>query len=100
MGSRQGYIAHPSDQLKQVPDRLEGLIADKKFIQAALLLVKSVKTINKREIGAIGALSELKAYLGSQETVSNESRRSSCVDLDRHLGRGVTQSPIFEDIQQ
>lgn len=58
-----------SDQLKQVPDQLEALIGDKKFLPAALILVRSVKTINKPEISQIGAVSELKAYLQSQESV-------------------------------
>jgi exocyst complex component 4 len=54
-----------------VPDQLETLIGDKKFLQAAFILVRSVKTINKPEIAEIGAMSELRAYFGSQESVSN-----------------------------
>lgn len=36
---------------------------------AALILVHSVKTINKPEISQIGAVSDLKAYFMSQESV-------------------------------
>jgi exocyst complex component 4 len=61
-------IVH-SDQLKQVPDQLENLIGDKKFLQAALILIRNIKIINKPEIVEIGATSELRAYLLSQETV-------------------------------
>lgn len=46
------------------------MIGDKRFLPAALLLVKSSKTIAKPEIASIGAMSELKAYFASQETVS------------------------------
>jgi exocyst complex component 4 len=59
-----------SDNLKQVPDQLESLIGDKHFLRAALLLVRSLKTINKPELAEMGALADLKAYLVSQETVS------------------------------
>ena len=59
-----------SDSLKQAPDQLESLIGDKKYLQAATLLVSSLKTINKPEMVSIGATAELRAYLTSQETVS------------------------------
>ena len=59
-----------SDDLKQTPDKLDGLIGDKNFYQAAVLLVKSIKTINKPEITEIGGVSDLKTYFKSQETVS------------------------------
>lgn len=59
-----------SDNLKQVPDQLESLIGDKHFLRAALLLVRSRKTINRPELAEMGALADLKAYLVSQETVS------------------------------
>jgi exocyst complex component 4 len=45
------------------------MIGDKKFLPAALILVRSIKTVNKAEISQIGAVSELKAYFASQETV-------------------------------
>ncbi|WRT65409.1 uncharacterized protein IL334_002352 [Kwoniella shivajii] len=56
------------DHLKQIPDQLESLIGDKRFLQAALILVRSLKTINKPELAEIGALSDLRAYFVSQET--------------------------------
>ena len=60
------------DHLKQVPEQLESLIGDKQFLQAALVLVRSLKTINKPEIAEIGAVSDLRAYFISQETVRSE----------------------------
>jgi exocyst complex component 4 len=53
-----------------VPDRLEGLIGDKRFIDAAVLLVKSIKMSRKPEIADIGAMSELNGYFASQEKAS------------------------------
>jgi exocyst complex component 4 len=50
------------------------LIGDKRFLPAASLLVSSIKTINKPGINQIGAVSELKAYFTSQETVSDICR--------------------------
>jgi exocyst complex component 4 len=58
-----------SDNLRQIPEQLETLIGDKKFLQAALILGRSLKTINKPEIAELGAVSELRAYFVSQETV-------------------------------
>ncbi|KAK6906905.1 hypothetical protein I203_100894 [Kwoniella mangroviensis CBS 8507] len=60
------------DHLKQIPDQLESLIGDKRFLQAALILVRSLKTINKPELAEIGALSDLRAYFVSQETTLTE----------------------------
>ncbi|WVR04091.1 hypothetical protein IAU60_001090 [Kwoniella sp. DSM 27419] len=60
------------DNLKQVPDQLESLIGDKRFLKAALILVRSLKTINKPELEEIGALSDLRTYLAAQETTLTE----------------------------
>ena len=65
-----GLANRRRDHLKQVPEQLETLIGDKKFLQAALILVRSLRTINKREVAEIGAVSELRTYFMSQETVS------------------------------
>lgn len=62
------------DHLKQVPEQLESLIGEKKFLQAALILVRSLKTINKPEIAEIGAVSDLRAYFVSQQTVGCDTR--------------------------
>nr|ODN98653.1 exocyst complex component 4 [Cryptococcus depauperatus CBS 7855] len=60
------------DYLKQVPDQLEAFIGDKRFLQAALILVRSLKTINRPELSEIGALSDLRSYFTSQETTLTE----------------------------
>jgi len=62
-------LMQSSDNLRQIPEQLETLIGDKKFLQAALILGRSLKTINKPEIAELGAVSELRAYFVSQETV-------------------------------
>lgn len=54
------------EDLKQIPDRLENLIGDKRFLESALILTRSIKKINKPEMMAVGALAELRAYLRSQ----------------------------------
>jgi exocyst complex component 4 len=53
-----------------VPDHLESLIGEKRFLKAALLLVRSIKTVNKPEIAEVGAVTNLREYFVSQETVS------------------------------
>ncbi|OXG39555.1 exocyst complex component 4 [Cryptococcus neoformans Th84] len=60
------------DNLKQVPDQLESLIGDKRFLQASLILVRSLETINKPELREIGALSDLRSYFVTQETTITE----------------------------
>jgi len=55
--------------LKGVPDLLETLMSEKRLLQAAILLVRSLKVINKPDMMEIGAVSDLRTYLVSQETV-------------------------------
>ncbi len=59
-----------SEYLRSVPDVLESLISEKRLLQAAVLLVRSLKLINKQDMLDIGALSDLRSDLTSQETVS------------------------------
>lgn len=59
-----------SEHLRSVPDILESLISEKRLLQAAVMLVRSLKLINKQDMLDIGALSDLRAYLTSQETVT------------------------------
>ncbi|CUA68294.1 putative exocyst complex component sec8 [Neurospora crassa OR74A] [Rhizoctonia solani] len=56
------------ERLKNIPDQLESLMSEKKLLQAALLLVRSQKTITGAEIMEIGALTDLRSYLNGQET--------------------------------
>ncbi|GMK54564.1 hypothetical protein CspeluHIS016_0111500 [Cutaneotrichosporon spelunceum] len=55
------------EELKQVPAELESCLADKRFLQAALLLQRSIKTANREVLQEIGALSDLKQYFHTQE---------------------------------
>ncbi|CAE7124304.1 unnamed protein product [Rhizoctonia solani] len=56
------------ERLKNIPDQLESLMSEKKLLQAALLLVRSQKTITNAELMEIGALTDLRLYLSGQET--------------------------------
>lgn len=58
-----------SEHLKGVPDTLESMISEKRLLQASILLVKSLKMINKGELMEIGGLADLRSYLTGQETV-------------------------------
>lgn len=53
--------------MKQVPEQLESHVAEKRFLQAALLLVRTIKTINKEVLRDVGAMSDLRQYFLSQE---------------------------------
>ncbi|KAI5481854.1 exocyst complex component, sec8 subunit [Pseudohyphozyma bogoriensis] len=57
------------DHLRSIPDRLEALMSDKRFLSAVVLLVRSLKTINKPEMMEIGALTDLRSWLVLQEGV-------------------------------
>ncbi|OBZ79924.1 putative exocyst complex component sec8 [Grifola frondosa] len=60
------------EHLRSVPDALESLILEKRLLQAAILLVRSLKFINKQDMLEIGALSDLRSYLNGQETALRE----------------------------
>lgn len=58
------------EHLKSVPDALESLISEKRLLQAAILLVRSLKTVRNSDMMEIGAVSDLRSYLVAQEPVS------------------------------
>ena len=60
-----------SEHLKSVPDVLETLMSEKRLLQASVLLVRSLKMINKSDMAEIGAVADLRSYLVGQETVSS-----------------------------
>ncbi|KAF8898925.1 exocyst complex component sec8 [Infundibulicybe gibba] len=60
------------EYLKLVPDLLETLISEKRLLQASVLLVRSMKVINKPDMTEIGAISDLRSYLNGQETALRE----------------------------
>ena len=62
-------MASNSDHLKSMPDLLETLMSEKRLLQAAVLLVRSLKTINSADMLEIGAVADLRSYLNGQETV-------------------------------
>lgn len=59
------------EHLKSVPDALESLISEKRLLQAAILLVRSLKTVRNSDMMDIGAVTDLRNYLISQEPVSH-----------------------------
>lgn len=63
------YLTTLSEHLKSIPDVLEALISEKRLIQASVLLVRSLKLINKPDMQEVGAVSDLRGYLTGQETV-------------------------------
>jgi exocyst complex component 4 len=63
----------PSEQLKSIPEQLETLIAEKRLLLAALVLVRSTKTISKPALREVGALSDLRGYFSTQKTVRSPS---------------------------
>ncbi|KAH8099379.1 Sec8 exocyst complex component-specific domain-containing protein [Cristinia sonorae] len=60
------------EHLRTVPDVLESLISEKRLLQASVLLVRSLKVINKQDMLDIGALADLRGYLNSQESALRE----------------------------
>jgi exocyst complex component 4 len=57
------------ETLKNVPDKLETLMSEKRFLSAAVLLVRSLKMINKQDLREVPATADLRAYFVSQENV-------------------------------
>lgn len=56
------------EELRQVPDQLEGRIQEKRFLTAVEVLQNALRRLRKPELDDIGALSELRSYLANQET--------------------------------
>lgn len=61
------------ETLKNVPDRLETLLSEKRFFPASVLLMRSLKMINKQDMLEVQATADLRAYFVSQETVGESS---------------------------
>lgn len=57
------------EQLQLVPEKLEARISEKRFISAVEVLQDAQKSIMRREMEDIGALSDLRVYLSNQEHV-------------------------------
>ena len=55
------------ENLKNIPDRLENLLAEKRFLEAVNVLTRGLRTIDKAEIVDVGGTSDLRAYLKNQE---------------------------------
>ncbi|KAH7930548.1 exocyst complex component sec8 [Leucogyrophana mollusca] len=60
------------EHLKSVPDLLETLMSEKRLLQAAVVLVRNLKLINKPDMQEIGAVADLRSYLVGQETALRE----------------------------
>lgn len=78
-----------SEHLKSIPDVLETLMSEKRLLQASILLVRSLKLINKPDMAEIGAVADLRSYLVGQETVSSGMVTKNCSlnELFRLCGR-------------
>ncbi|KIY62642.1 exocyst complex component sec8 [Cylindrobasidium torrendii FP15055 ss-10] len=66
------HILDQIEHLKSIPDLLETLVSEKRLLQASVLLVRSLKIINKPEMLEIGAVADIRSYLASQETALRE----------------------------
>ncbi|WFD48571.1 Xaa-Pro aminopeptidase [Malassezia furfur] len=55
------------EQLRSVPDELETLMAEKQFLRATQLLMRSLRLIQREELAEVGAMADLRAYLRAQE---------------------------------
>ena len=97
------------ESLKSVPDRLETLVSEKRFLNAAVLLMRSLKMINKQDLMEVAAVADLRAYFVSQEAVRAcaSAPISYCPKTDQSVARSssaharvfdgrVAQSPISE----
>jgi hypothetical protein len=78
-----------SENLKTIADLFETLISEKRFLQASVLLVQSLKLANKPDMQDIGAVSDLRNYLLTQESVSQISNiySNSLTHLFSYCGR-------------
>ncbi|GAA5875446.1 hypothetical protein JCM8547_004407 [Rhodosporidiobolus lusitaniae] len=69
MLEEMGGVLDEIDSLLRLPPSLESLLSEKRFLSAVVLLVRSIKTLNKPEMMEIGALADLRSWAGAQEGV-------------------------------
>ena len=55
------------EQLRDVPDELESLMTEKRFLEATHLLMRSLRLIQREDLAELGATADLRAYLRAQE---------------------------------
>ncbi|CAG8528432.1 3435_t:CDS:10 [Paraglomus brasilianum] len=60
------------EEVKGTPEKLEVLIREKHFLTAAKTLLEAIRTMDRREMAGIGALSDLKRYLKAQQNSFHE----------------------------
>ncbi|KAJ8294731.1 putative exocyst complex component sec8 [Rhodotorula toruloides] len=107
MLEEMGGMLDEIDSLMRLPPSLEALLAEKRFLGAVVLLVRSIKALHKPEMLEIGALSDLRAWAVAQEGVVLEILIE---ELHNHLylksfycdvrwksyARGQTQLPLVD----
>ncbi|EMC97031.1 hypothetical protein BAUCODRAFT_138412 [Baudoinia panamericana UAMH 10762] len=64
---RMLQVVNDIEELQTIPDRLDALISEKRFLGAVATLKDALALIRKPEMDDIGALSELRVYLSNQE---------------------------------
>ncbi|KPV72247.1 uncharacterized protein RHOBADRAFT_56060 [Rhodotorula graminis WP1] len=69
MLEEMGGLLDEIDSLLRLPPSLEALLAEKRFLSAVVLLVRSVKALHKPDLLEIGALADLRAWAVAQEGV-------------------------------
>jgi hypothetical protein len=62
-------------------------MSEKRLLQASVLLVRSLKIINKPEMAEIGAVSDLRSYLVGQETVRQNDLAFQTKRADNFISR-------------
>ncbi|CAG8497625.1 8122_t:CDS:10, partial [Funneliformis caledonium] len=60
------------EEFKETPEKLEVLLMEKHFLTAAKMLLDAIKTLEKKEMIGIGALSDLRRYLKAQQSSLHE----------------------------
>jgi len=77
-------------------------MSEKRLLQAAVLLVRSLKMISRPELMEIGAVSDLRSYLFGQETVNALFRSltvcSTLLGLKRNPHRRAPCTSLFKDL--
>lgn len=73
-------------------------MSEKRLLQAAVLLVRSLKTIGRQDMLEIGAVSDLRSYLAGQETVSSPlfyyPGSNIILGVEGNLNRGTSCPPV------
>ncbi|KAI9791967.1 MAG: hypothetical protein M1816_003236 [Peltula sp. TS41687] len=78
-------ILNQIEQLQLIPEKLEARISEKKFLTAVDVLQEGLRIVRTSDTGAIGALTDVTAYVTNQETMVEDTTSNPEADNFQYI---------------